>query len=153
MFSLTNEPIDAGALESQLRDPRAGACATFAGWVRNHNEGQAVERLEYEAFAPLARKEGERVLAEARERFKVLRLVAVHRTGILAIGDLAVWVGASSAHREDAFAACRYVIDEVKARLPIWKREHHVGGGSVWINCATRGEHAESRVPPAAGGQ
>lgn len=141
-FTFSTTPIDPSALQTRLTDARAGACVTFEGWVRNHNEGQAVQALDYEAYVDLGIKEGERILAEAREKFAVLAIVAVHRTGSLAIGDLAVWVGVASAHRGPAFDACRYVIDELKARVPIWKKEHYVSGASEWINCATRGDFA-----------
>jgi molybdopterin synthase catalytic subunit len=139
-FSFAGEKIEVEL--GRLEDLRAGACVTFEGRVRNHNEGRAVQALEYEAYVELGVAEGERILAEARARFEVLGIVAVHRTGALALGDLAVWVGVAAAHRGAAFDACRYVIDEVKARVPIWKKEHYVEGESAWINCATRGEFA-----------
>lgn len=142
MFRIVHEPIDAAALKRGLADSRAGACVTFEGWVRNHNEGHPVEALDYEAYAELAEAEGARILAEARAKFAVLDAVCHHRVGVLRIGDLAVWVGVGSAHRGAAFDACRYIIDEVKARVPIWKKEHYADGVSQWINCATRGEHA-----------
>lgn len=143
MFRIVHDPIDAGALKGALADAQAGACVTFEGWVRNHNEGQPVEALDYEAYAELAETEGARILAEAREKFAVTNAVCLHRVGALRIGDLAVWVGVSAAHRGAAFDACRYIIDEVKARVPVWKKEHYAGGASEWINCATRGTHAE----------
>ena len=123
------------ALRVELEDPTAGGYASFEGWVRNHNEGHAVTRLEYEAFEALANKEGERIVSEAIENFGVVKAACVHRVGSLAIGDLAVWVGVSSRHRAEAFAACRYIIDEVKHRVPIWKKEHYVTGDSGWVNC------------------
>src|SRR5690606_24629339 len=101
-----------------------------------------VNSLEYEAYVDLAEKEGNRILAEAQQRFDLLAVEAVHRVGHLQIGDLAVWVGVSAAHRGPAFDACRTVIDELKARVPIWKKEHYVSGATGWINCATRGAHA-----------
>ena len=137
-FKIQSEPIDPHALEARLRDDRAGACVTFEGWVRDHNEGEAVTALDYEAHEPIAVAEGEKILAEARERFDVIAIHAEHRVGALAIGDCAVWVGVSAAHRGAAFDACRWVIDEIKARVPIWKKEHYVGGDSGWVNCATR---------------
>ena len=147
-FKISSNAIDPQALEAQLRDQRAGACVTFEGWVRDHNDGEGVTALEYEAHAPIAVAEGERILAEARERFDVLSIYAEHRVGALAIGDCAVWVGVSAAHRGAAFDACRYVIDELKARVPIWKKEHYVSGASGWVNCATRAP--EHRAPAAA---
>jgi molybdopterin/thiamine biosynthesis adenylyltransferase/molybdopterin synthase catalytic subunit/rhodanese-related sulfurtransferase len=134
-FSFTREKIDEAALRKQLFDPTAGGYTSFEGWVRNHNEGLAVRHLEYEAFEPLAIKEGERIIAEAVARFGVEHAACVHRIGDLAIGDMAVWVGVSARHRAEAFAACRYIIDEVKHRVPIWKKEHYENGDSGWVNC------------------
>lgn len=137
-FSITVTPIDADRLKSSLHDTTAGACVTFEGWVRRRNEGEEVHSLEYEAYADLAVKEGERILAEARERFALVNAVAVHRVGHLALGDMAVWVGVTAEHRGSAFDACRYIIDETKARVPIWKKEHYASGTTEWINCASR---------------
>jgi molybdopterin synthase catalytic subunit len=128
-------------LHAGLRHERAGACVTFEGWVRNHNDGRPVRALDYEAFTQLAETEGERILDEARQRFSIVSVACIHRVGSLQIGDLAVWVGVSAAHRGPAFEACRYIIDEAKARLPIWKKEHYASGESEWVNCATRGDH------------
>jgi len=135
-FEISARPIEPDALKAALAADRAGACVCFEGWVRNHNEGEPVTALEYETHEPLAVKEGERVLAEALERFAIVRARCVHRTGRLEIGDCAVWVGVSAAHRGAAFDACRYIIDEIKHRLPIWKKEHYSSGESGWVNCA-----------------
>lgn len=144
-FKMQRDAIDPHVLEARLRDARAGACVTFEGWVRNHNDGAAVTALEYEAHEPIAVAEGERIIAEAMARFDVLAIHAEHRVGALAIGDCAVWVGVSAAHRGAAFDACRYVIDEVKSRVPIWKKEHYASGETGWVNCATRAaSHAAS---------
>ncbi len=147
MFTLSPEPLDPEALRRRLAHPQAGAFATFEGRVRNHNDDRPVVMLEYEAFAALAEKEGGRILTEAREKFAVLGAVCAHRTGRLQVGDLAVWIGVMAAHRAAAFEACRYIIDEAKARVPIWKKEHYAGGTSTWINCATRGEFASAGPP------
>lgn len=149
-FRIASEPIDAAALQRALGDERAGACVTFEGWVRNRNEGQPVNSLEYEAYVPLATSEGEKILTEARTKFALLGAACVHRVGHLQLGEMAVWVGATAEHRGAAFDACRYIIDEAKARLPIWKKEHYASGVTAWINCATRGEHAApTAIPPA----
>jgi len=137
-FSISAEAIDPEACKAQLAHTAAGACVIFEGWVRNHNEGQPVTALEYEVYPALAEKEGALILAEAQQKFKLETALAIHRSGRLAIGDLAVWVGVASAHRADAFEASRYIIDEVKARVPIWKKEYYTSGTSQWINCATR---------------
>ena len=141
-FTFSEAPLDTAALQRELRDERCGGFAAFEGWVRNHNEGHAVTRLEYEAFVELANKEGARIVAEALRRFGVTRAACVHRVGSLAIGDIAVWVGVSAAHRDEAFRACRFIIDEVKHRVPIWKKEHYVNGDSGWVNCERCATHA-----------
>jgi adenylyltransferase/sulfurtransferase len=141
-FRFSATALDTAALQREIRDQSCGGFASFEGWVRNHNEGHAVTRLEYEAFAELAEKEGARIVAAAIEKFGVTRAACVHRIGSLAIGDVAVWVGASAAHRDEAFRACRYIIDEVKHRLPIWKKETYVNGDSGWVNCERCAEPA-----------
>jgi molybdopterin synthase catalytic subunit len=147
-FSFTQQRIDPGALAAPLAATRAGGFATFEGRVRDHNEDRTVTGLEYEAFEELALVEGERIVEDARRRHRVLHARCVHRLGTLAIGDVAVWVGVSAAHRAEAFAACREIIDEIKHRGPIWKKEHYASGDSGWVNCercATLGHP----VPPA----
>jgi molybdopterin synthase catalytic subunit len=146
-FRLSAEPIDAAALRAGLPDDRAGACVTFEGWVRNRSEGRPVTALDYEAYAPLAEKEGGRILAEAAQKYSVWAVCCVHRVGALGLGDLAVWVGVTAEHRDGAFAACRYIIDEAKARIPIWKREHYADGPAAWINCATRRDGSAAKAP------
>ncbi|MBX3703905.1 MAG: ThiF family adenylyltransferase [Steroidobacteraceae bacterium] len=141
-FSLTHAPIDPGALAAGLALPEAGGFAAFEGRVRNHNEGRRVSGLEYEAFEALALEEGARIVAAAVRRHDVLAAQCVHRLGALAIGDVAVWVGVAARHRAEAFAACREIIDEVKHRLPIWKKERYQDGDSVWVNCERCAEHA-----------
>jgi molybdopterin/thiamine biosynthesis adenylyltransferase/molybdopterin synthase catalytic subunit/rhodanese-related sulfurtransferase len=135
MFALTEQPIDAGALRARLQRPEAGALVVFEGWVRNHHGGRAVTRLEYEAFAEMAQSEGEALLAEVERDFPGVQIVCMHRCGDLAPGDIAVWIGATSAHRDDAFRAARLMIEEVKRRLPVWKKEHYPGAAPVWVNC------------------
>jgi len=142
VFRMTDQVIDHAALRDALGNPAAGALCVFEGWVRNENEGHDVERLEYEAYGPIAEKEGEKVIAEARARFGILDAVCVHRTGLLDIGDCAVWVGVVAGHRDEAFLAGRYIIDEVKVRLPIWKKEFYADGDSGWVNCERCAKHA-----------
>lgn len=141
-FSLSATPIDPIALQRALADVSAGACAMFEGWVRNRNEGQPVLSLEYEAYPLLAEKEGVRILGEARNKFALFGAACVHRIGRLQLGEMAIWVGVTAEHRGAAFDACRYIVDEAKIRLPIWKKEHYTSGATAWINCATKGEYA-----------
>jgi molybdopterin synthase catalytic subunit len=148
-FRFTSTRIDVAAGQRELRDLGAGGYVSFEGWVRDFNEGQEVMRLEYEAFQELAVKEGERIVAEALRRYSVKHALCIHRVGNLDLGELAVWVGVSSAHRGEAFDACRFIIDEVKHRVPIWKKEHYRGGNSGWVNCercAATPEHTHGDV-------
>ena len=133
-FSISAEPVDVDALRHALDAPGVGAVVCFDGRVRNRNDGRAVDGLSYEAYIELAEREGRRIVDEARARFDVVRIVCVHRVGDLALGEVAVWAGVAAGHRAAAFDACRYVIDAVKARVPIWKREHYVDGASEWLH-------------------
>jgi molybdopterin synthase catalytic subunit len=133
--SFANSPIDASKLNESLANESAGALVTFEGWVRNHNEGRTVQLLAYEAYESLAEKEAKVIIDEAIAKFGVLAARCVHRTGTLEIGELAVWVGVTSRHRKEAFRACEYIIDQIKIRLPIWKKETYADGDSGWVNC------------------
>ena len=137
-FSLSSSGIEPAQLVRELESDRVGALVTFEGRVRDHNEGRAVRGLTYEAYAALAEAEGAKIIEEAHARFEIARALCVHRVGELGLGELAVWVGVSAPHREAAFIACRYVIDEVKSRVPIWKREHYVEGGPEWLHPEVR---------------
>lgn len=125
-----------------LMDPSCGGFVTFEGWVRNRNDGQQVLSLEYQAYEALALKEGNRIIGEALTRFPIANALCIHRVGRLEIGDLAVWVAVSAGHRYEAFKACRYVIDEIKHRVPIWKKEYYASGDSGWVNCEACASHA-----------
>src|SRR5579883_499504 len=138
-FEVSGEKLDISALGASLRNRASGAFTSFEGWVRDHNDGRKVDGLDYEMFEPLALREGESILREAAERFGVNGIYAVHRHGTLSIVDCAVWVGVVAAHRDEAFKACRYVIDALKHRLPIWKKEHYLDGTAEWVNCQHAG--------------
>lgn len=141
-FRLSETPFDTATLRAGLLDARVGGYASFEGWVRDHNDGRAVHGLRYEAYAALAQREGEAILDEALAKFGILDVACVHRTGDLAIGELAVWVGVTAAHRGAAFDACRHVIDEVKSRVPIWKHERYADGDTGWLHPQER-EHGD----------
>lgn len=133
-FELSSMPIGITSLRAGLLDARVGGYASFEGWVRDNNDGRSVRGLHYEAYVELAEAEGGKVIEEAMSRFDILGAHCVHRIGDLPIGELAVWVGVTAAHRDAAFAACRYVIDEVKSRVPIWKHERYVDGDTGWLH-------------------
>jgi molybdopterin synthase catalytic subunit len=124
--------------------PESGGVVTFWGRVRNQNEGREVDGLEYEVYPELALKEGQRILAEAQQRYGVDAISACHRFGALGIGEAAVRVEVAAGHRGEAFEACRYVIDAIKARVPIWKRERYTDGSLAWVAChhPGHGHHA-----------
>ncbi len=134
MFTISETSINADKLKKQTLDPSAGGFACFEGWVRNHNQGKDVTKLAYEAYNKLAIKEGNRIIQEAHKKYAITKAFCSHRIGLLEIGDMAVWVGVSAAHRDAAFKACRYILDQVKARVPIWKNESWVDGESGWID-------------------
>ena len=134
-FEITSQAIDLDAFRQQLLDPACGAYVQFDGWVRDHNEGQQVLRLEYEVYEPMAVKEGIRVIEEAIQRFGISNAYGIHRSGLMELSDIAVVVGVSSPHRGAAFDACRYIIDQAKVRLPIWKKEYYESGAAEWVNC------------------
>jgi molybdopterin synthase catalytic subunit len=132
-FTLVSQPIDIPSLAAELNDPAAGAVVTFDGRVRNHNAGLAVSHLEYQAYPALAISTGQRILEEEAARHGLLGVVAAHRSGPLAIGDVAVWVGVASAHRGPAFDAARAIMERLKYELPIWKKETYADGRSEWV--------------------
>ena len=138
LLAVVRTPLELNALVAAVNDGTGGqgAVVTFLGLVRNHNVGRRVHYLEYEAFEPLAVKAFGRIADEVRERWPGAALALHHRIGRLEIGEASVAIAAASAHRRDAYAACRYAIERVKQIAPIWKREFFEGG-DVWIEGAT----------------
>jgi molybdopterin synthase catalytic subunit len=133
---LSAEPIDPAPLLSEARRAEDGGLALFVGVVRNHNDGRKVDRLEYEAYGPMAEKEMARIAERLKARHPEARVLMKHRVGSLGIGDVAVVVVASAPHREEAFAACREGIEAIKATVPIWKKE--IGpDGATWVEGCT----------------
>lgn len=132
-FFLVSQPIDIPSLAAALDNPAAGAVVTFDGRVRNHNAGQAVSHLEYQAYPALAISTGQRILEEEAARHGLLAVQAAHRTGPLAIGEAAVWVGVVSAHRGAAFDGARAIMERLKYELPVWKKETYADGRTEWV--------------------
>jgi molybdopterin synthase catalytic subunit len=135
LFRFAHTAIDTAQARAEVLHRGAGGYVSFEGWVRDLNEGREVVRLEYEAFEALAVAEGTRIVRAALQRFPIKHALCVHRVGALELTELAVWVGVSAVHRGEAFDACRFIIDEVKHRVPIWKKEFYRGGDSGWVNC------------------
>ncbi len=127
--SVGDEPIDSGALVAGVGRPDSGATVLFLGTVRDHSEGKAgVTHLEYEVFAERVEPKIREIVDEAVGRWPVLSAAVEHRSGVVNLGEASVGVAVSCAHRADAFAAARFIIDELKQRAPIWKKEHWPGG-------------------------
>ena len=135
-FLVSATPININALSKSLKNDGAGAFATFEGWVRNKNEGFSVDALEYEVFHDLALSEGRVILDEAIHKYGLSNAAAVHREG-----DCAIWIGVTAPHRGEAFDACRYIIDEMKHRLPVWKKEYYSNQEPQWVNCQHHHHH------------
>jgi molybdopterin synthase catalytic subunit len=135
---LTEQPVDLATLIAAVQSPERGGIACFLGAVRNHHHGREVLRLEYSAYAAMVEAECARIETEAESRWDVA-VTLQHRVGRLEIGDAAVAVVAASAHRDEAFVACRYVIEELKRRVPIWKREYYADGVVEWVGAAVSG--------------
>lgn len=131
--------IDPGAVLARVGSDEDGAALLFVGVVRNHADGQSVSGMRYDAYEDMARKELARIAEEAAERLGTDRVAVEHRTGELAIGDVSVAIAVSSPHRAESFDASRYVIEEIKKRLPVWKKEHYVDGSDRWV---------EGSIPP-----
>ncbi|MDQ2890100.1 MAG: molybdenum cofactor biosynthesis protein MoaE [Gemmatimonadota bacterium] len=132
-----SEPIDIGPIIHEVSSTSSGAVATFTGAVRDSSAGRHVVGLEYSAYEAMAVREMQEILREAAALEPCVEIIAIHRIGQLAVGDVCVVIAAAHAHRAPAFAACRYTIDEIKKRVPIWKRERYVDGTSEWVNaCA-----------------
>jgi molybdopterin synthase catalytic subunit len=135
LAELRDKPLSVDEVYAAVTDPAAGGIAVFAGAVRDHDHGMSVTELSYSAH-PSAADQLREVAEKIAARFDVHAVAAVHRVGDLAIGDLAVVVGVSSAHRATAFDACRALIDDLKATVPIWKRQRFTSGDSEWVNSA-----------------
>jgi molybdopterin synthase catalytic subunit len=148
---LTSDPIDLGPLLDSVQSPARGGIASFLGTVRDHHRGRAVLRLDYSAYAPMAVAELGRIVAEAELRWDV-GVAVQHRIGQLEIGDVAVAIAVASGHRDEAFVACRYVIEELKRRVPIWKKEYFADGTVEWVGGAA-GRVPSGRVGSGAAEQ
>lgn len=146
---LTADPLELGSLLAVVHSPERGGIACFLGTVRNHHGGREVLRLEYSAYAPMVEAECARIIAESEARWNV-SVALRHRVGRLEVGDAAVAVVAASAHRAEAFVACRYVIEELKRRAPIWKREYYADGTEEWVGSGAVGRRG-SELHHAAG--
>ena len=146
LFEIRDTPLSVAEVIAAVSRPEAGGISVFVGTVRSDNAGRAVTRLEYQAYASMAAKEMARIGAEIAGEIAGVELAVLHRVGSLGVGEVAVVCAASAPHRGEAFTACRSLIDRIKARVPIWKREHGPSG-PYWVGwedarCSADGEHA-----------
>ena len=144
IFQLVRQPIVPREILENLKAPQDGALVVFDGFVRDNYKGQPTQYLIYEAYEPMAYAKMREIGAQMRERFSIHRLAIVHRLGRLEIGETSVLIAVGSPHRAAAFDACRYAIDTLKRTVPIWKKEHFVGG-AVWAEGELPSQQAISR--------
>ena len=149
-FIVTDEPLDARAVEALVAGPSAGAVVTFTGTVRDHARGRAVVTLDYEAYVPAAERMLARIGAEIGERWGIERVAIAHRTGLLRPGEASVVIAVASPHRAEAFAACRHAIERIKEIVPIWKKEHYADG-AVWVGSEAEYQRELGRVASGMG--
>lgn len=132
---ITDELIDLIKFLSEKPESHCGASTHFVGWVRNHHEGKKVTRLFYDCYRPMAEKQMAAIVDEVIKETHADAIRAIHRVGMLAVGEAAVAVWVSAPHREEAFLACRHMIDRIKQRVPIWKKEFYLDGSCEWVMC------------------
>jgi molybdopterin synthase catalytic subunit len=132
LVELTKTPIDLNTLLQQLEDHTAGGLVVFLGRVRNHSDGREIKEMDYEAYPDMAMGKMQQIEQKAMERWPIKKVIICHRTGNLKLGELSVVIGVASAHRKEAFEACRFIIDTLKETVPIWKKEYFDAGES-WV--------------------
>ena len=132
--AIVERPIDAAALIAEVSSPQCGAVSVFLGTVRDRNDGRAVDGIDYTAYTAMAEAELARILVEVEELFAVTSVVVEHRVGSLDLGDVSVGIVAAHAHRDAALKSVRYVIEEIKKRVPVWKLEHYTDGTREWVD-------------------
>lgn len=135
MIEIVENKISPDFFSSSLLDFTCGAFVSFEGRVRNHNEGKQVQQLFYECYFPMAKKVMQEISEQAAQRWEIKKSGIVHRVGEIPMGEIAVWIGVSASHRGEAFAACQFVIDEIKRKVPIWKKETYVDRSEKWVAC------------------
>ena len=152
MFGVSADGLDVGRVLAAVRDPAAGAQVVFIGTTRRTNVGRRVVRLEYEAHASMAIREMRRLGTQAKRRWRLRKIAMMHRVGVVPVGEPSVVIAVSAGHREDAFAAGRWLIDRLKEIVPIWKKERY-RGGAVWIGAQQGGPPRRRAIYPAGRGR
>jgi molybdopterin synthase catalytic subunit len=148
--AIVQRPIDSCALLAEVAENHNGASVLFVGTVRDVNEGSPVSGLDYSAYTGMAEKELADITTEAADRWKSQDIVVEHRVGTLELGEASVVIAVAHPHRAEAYEASRFIIEELKKRLPIWKREHYVDGRSEWVEAATGAHETTAARAPGA---
>ena len=141
MIEIIENKIEFERLNKELYNPTCGGVVTFEGRVRNHNDSKEVLKLVYDCYKPMALKVLEEIQNEALKKWYVKKIIAVHRIGEIPIGDIAVWIGVTSVHRKESFEACQFMINEIKHKVPIWKKETYFAGLTKWVECNDKTMH------------
>ncbi len=147
-----DHPLDPAALLAEVASTDAGASTLFVGTVRSVNEGKGVTGIDYSAYGPMAESEMAAIAAEAADRFGAIRVVVEHRVGALALGEASIIIAVSHARRAPAMDAQRYLIEEIKKRVPVWKREHYVNGTREWVDPTGAADVVTTAAAATAGG-
>jgi MoaE-MoaD fusion protein len=145
-FKVTDKPLDPREVEQIVADTATGAIVTFTGTVRDNARGKSVKALDYEAYAPAAEKMLARIGDEITDKWGIDRVAIVHRTGLLNVGEASVVIAVSSAHRDEAFEACRHAIERIKEIVPIWKKEFYEDG-AIWVGSEADYQRETGRIP------
>jgi molybdopterin synthase catalytic subunit len=135
IIDITQKRILTEMLREALEDSGCGGVVVFEGRVRNHNEGKSVQDLYYECYPAMAKKVLQQIVWETVKKYKVRNISLIHRIGKIPIGEVALWAGVSSIHREESFEACRFLVEAVKHKVPIWKMENYTNGSQQWVEC------------------
>lgn len=143
LIDVTHDPIEVQTAFDFVADENCGGIDIFAGTVRNNNDGFEVTSLEYEGYAEMAIKVLDNIVAAACTQWPIKKAIVKHRLGHLQLKEVSVLIGVSAAHRDEAFKACRFIIEEIKHRLPVWKKEHYVGREPQWVRCSHGTTHNE----------
>jgi molybdopterin synthase catalytic subunit len=146
LFKVTDKPLDSREVEQIVAYPATGAIVTFIGTVRDNARGKLVRALDYEAYAPAAEKMLARIGDEITDKWRIDRVAIVHRTGLLNVGEISVVIAVSSAHRDEAFDACRHAIERIKEIVPIWKKEFYEDG-AIWVGSEADYQRETGRIP------
>ena len=141
MIEITENKIEIERLNKELHNPSCGGVVIFEGRVRNHNDSKEVLKLVYDCYRPMALKVMEEIQSEALKKWYIKKIIIVHRIGEIPIGEIALWIGVTSVHRKESFEVCQFMVNEIKHKVPIWKKETYFDGFTKWVECDDKTNH------------